>query len=99
MLFAALKPINRNADEDNKDLSVALFIVANEAHRNLKALLRLKVPVCKQLGLFNQEKEMFKAFNLVLHCAYINKYNINVIIFSNYSIKWWKKVLYASRYV
>ena len=100
-LFSGLLPrdgLGAHA-EDEDDPSVGARVIGDTSHPDASVLVLVKASVYKAMGFPVREGELSPAFALLLRDAYQTDFGKNIVVTSNWQVKWWKKVSFGDRYV
>jgi len=98
LLFMSMLP-REELDIPEDETDVKLEVAADDAHPEPSVLVRVKAGAYKAIGFPIREGEMNPAFSSLLHKAYAMDFDKNIIITSNGTLKWWKKLSFDVRYM
>ncbi|EAQ82920.1 hypothetical protein CHGG_10738 [Chaetomium globosum CBS 148.51] len=93
-LFSSLLP-REGLQNDDDDSSIWDIIVGDDLHPNASVLVLVKARVYQDMGFPVREGALVPTFLWMLRDAYRVDYDKNIIVTTNWHIRWWKKVSFG----
>ncbi|KAH6613526.1 hypothetical protein F5144DRAFT_654050 [Chaetomium tenue] len=93
-LFSSLLP-REGLQDDDDDSSIWDIIVGDDLHPNASVLVLVKARVYQDMGFPVREGALVPTFLWMLRDAYRVDYDKNIIVTTNWHIRWWKKVSFG----